>query len=204
MKFLKSIGILLLILAALVIVLMFVAPTKMGGERSMIINAPEEIVWEHICSLEKQNTWGPWGDKDPNMKVEFTGQPCSVGSKSKWVSDNKEVGVGEQTITVLEPMSKIESSLQFLEPWESTAKGWTKMEKDPAGGVKVTWGFESEIKRPFNIMTLFMNFEKAVNEDFDAGLTKLKAMAEKAATDAEVKAKELEMMNTATGAKQTL
>ncbi|MBC8047320.1 MAG: SRPBCC family protein [Fimbriimonadaceae bacterium] len=192
MKILKTIGVILLILIIIGAVLSFIAPTKMESERSITINAPKEIVWEHICSLQKQNEWGPWKEQDPNMKVEYSGPDCAVGGHSKWTSDVKEVGSGEQEIVAVEPMKSMETKLHFLEPWESDATGWTKMEDDPAGGVKVSWGFNSRMTRPMNAMMLFMNVDKGMNEMFDKGLSNLKTMAEKATAIAQ--AEKMKMM----------
>lgn len=200
MKFLKTTGIILLILIIIVVVLSFIAPSKMESERSISIQAPKEVVWEHICSLQKQNEWGPWKEQDPNMKVEYSGNDCTVGAKSKWTSDVKEVGSGEQEIVALEPMKSTETKLHFLEPWESDAKAWMKMEDD-AGGVKVIWGFSSEMPRPFNAFMLFMNVEKGLGDMFYTGLTNLKTLSEKAAADA---ATEAEKMNMATDTLQSL
>lgn len=193
MKFLKTTGIILLILIIIIAVLSFIAPTKMESERSITIQAPKEVVWEHICSLQKQNEWGPWKEQDPNMKVEYSGNDCTVGAKSKWTSEVKEVGSGEQEIVTLEPMKSTETKLHFLEPWESDAKAWMKMDDDPAGGVNVTWGFNSEMPRPMNAMMLFMNVEKGLGDMFYTGLTNLKSITEKAAADAAAEAEKMKM-----------
>lgn len=190
MKALKITGILILILLVLVGILSFLAPTKMESERSITVNAPPEVVWQYICSLEKQNAWGPWREKDPDMKVTYTGEDCAVGSHSKWTSDVKDVGSGDQEITAIAPMRSVESSIQFHEPFESEAKAWTRMENDPAGGIKVTWGFNSNMPRPMNAMLLFMNVENSMNEMFDQGLHNLKTVAEKASATGEVQVME--------------
>ncbi|MEX2379153.1 MAG: GyrI-like domain-containing protein, partial [Vicingaceae bacterium] len=49
----------------------------------------------------------------------------------------------------------------------------------------VSWGIESEIVRPFNVLGLFMSMEDAIGEDYDKGLNNLKELAEKAKEEAE-------------------
>lgn len=47
------------------------------------------------------------------------------------------------------------------------------------GVTKVTWGFESKMNYPMNIMKLFMNMNEMVGKDFSTGLANLKNLLEK-------------------------
>jgi len=43
----------------------------------------------------------------------------------------------------------------------------------------VTWGFESEMPYPFNLMALFMNLDEMLDEDYTKGLGRLKQICKK-------------------------
>lgn len=178
MKIIKVIGLVLLIIIIIAFILSFIAPTKMESQRSITINASKELVWQNICSLEKQNEWGPWREQDPNMKVVYSGTDCSIGAHSAWTSEVKDVGSGEQEITKLETMKRVETKIHFIEPFESEAESFTTMEENPSGGIIVHWGFSSTMPRPFNAMMLFMNVEESLGEMFDKGLSNLKSKSE--------------------------
>ena len=167
--------ILIYILAGIVLLLLvlnFIAPKDFSMERSIVVNAGKEKVYNALKSLGTQEKWSVWGTKDPNMESKITGTDGEVGAVHFW-SGNKEVGTGEQEITALQPHDYIETELRFLKPWKATNKAWFKI-GDAEDGSKVSWGFSGVNKFPVNIMMMFMNMEKAIGKDFDEGLANFK------------------------------
>lgn len=179
MKYLKYLLYFIVGLIAIIGGLSLIASTDMSVSRSIVINAPKEVIWNNVSRFDNMTKWTPWGKRDPNMKSTIEGTDGAVGSMQSW-SGNKEVGVGSQTITALDPMNKVETKLEFKEPMESQADAFTVL-ADTAGGVKVTWGFSSTMPRPFNVMGLFMNFDAAIGKDYEEGLANLKALCEQEA-----------------------
>jgi hypothetical protein len=97
---------------------------------------------------------------------------------ASWESNVEEVGKGSQAISKIEAPTLLETDLKFYVPYESEAKGYIKL--SPEGtGTKVTWGFQSEMPYPFNVMKLWMNMEEMMDKDWNSGLAKLKALCEK-------------------------
>jgi effector-binding domain-containing protein len=185
MKILRILLIIMVIIVVVVGGLSFIAPTKMAASRSVVINAPKELVWNNVSKFENMAQWSPWAKRDPNMQSTIEGTDGTVGSKQSW-SGNKEVGVGSQTIASMDPMNRIETKLDFKEPMEGHADAFTTL-SDTAGGVKVTWGFSSAMARPFNIIGLFMDMDAAIGKDYEEGLANLKALCEQQAVAAAVK-----------------
>lgn len=176
MKAIKVILFILLGIVGVLLILMAVAPTAMNSERSVVINAPKEVVWKNIVMFSNQHKWSPWDKKDPNIKITIEGTDGTVGAVNKW-EGNDSVGSGEQTMKKIVPMSSIESELHFIKPFENIAQGFFNV-ADAEGGVKVSWGFKGEMSRPFNIIGLFMDMDKSIGGDFEAGLASLKALCE--------------------------
>jgi hypothetical protein len=162
----------------LIAILAIVAPKTYDVSRSISISKPISEVFDYIRSLKKQDEWGPWAKKDPNMVKEFTGTDGEVGAISSW-KGNKEVGEGEQKITGIEVNEVVETQLRFLKPFKSASDAYIRVLEEGNGSTKVTWGFSGENKFPVSIMMLFMNMDKNVGKDFEQGLSDLKLILEK-------------------------
>lgn len=178
MKILKKIGIVVLIIIAIPLIIALFVSKEANYSKSIAINAPVHVVWENVNSLEDLDKWSPWNDKDPGMKKEWTGTDGTVGASQSWVSDVEGVGTGSQTISNIEAPNLIETDLKFYEPYESEAKAYVKLVAEGSRTV-ATWGFESEMPYPFNIMGLFMDMGEMLDEDYSKGLGRLKDLCEK-------------------------
>ncbi|EZH75966.1 polyketide cyclase [Aquimarina atlantica] len=177
MKILKKIGIVLIAIIAIILIAAVFVSKEVVYEKSVSIDAPIEVVWENVNSLADLDKWNPWNDYDPNMKKEFTGTDGTIGATTSWDSDVKEVGKGSQTIAKIEKPSLFETDLKFYEPYESEAKGYIKVQNE-GNTTKVTWGFQSEMPYPFNLMNLFTDMEEMMGKDWNKGLTTLKNICE--------------------------
>lgn len=177
MKILKYLGFGLLGIIVLILVVALFVPKDVVYEKSISIDAPIETVWENTNSLADMDKWNPWDEKDLTMVKDFSGVDGTIGAKQSWDSEVKEVGKGQQTITRIEAPSLFETELIFYTPYESEAKGYVKLEVE-GEGTKATWGFQSEMPYPINIMSLFTNMEDMMGEDWNKGLTKLKTLSE--------------------------
>ncbi|WP_339723981.1 SRPBCC family protein [Maribacter stanieri] len=165
--------IILAILLALIVVLALIAPKTYHVYRSITVDQPPELVWEHLKFLKKQQEWSPWAQKDPNMELKFTGEDGSVGAISQW-NGNKDVGEGEQEITRIVEGKRIEQDLRFFKPYKSQSDCYMNLDALDGNKSKVTWGFSGKNKFPMSIMMLFMSMDKMVGKDFEQGLQNLK------------------------------
>lgn len=177
----KKILLYLLGLIALVLVAAMFMSKDMHYEKSITIDAPKEVVWKRIASLNEVHNWGPWKDIDPKASNTWEGQNGAIGSKHCW-KGNKEVGEGCQTLTALKENERVDMELQFMSPRNSTAASFITL-GDDGGKSKVTWGFDSKMPWPFNLMKVFMNMDKMMGPPFEKGLNNLKTIAE---TDAKM------------------
>ncbi len=177
MKILKYIGIAVLVIIAIPLIVALFVSKDANYNKSIAIDAPVHVVWENVNSLADLDKWSPWNDKDPGMKKDWIGTDGTVGAIQSWESDVEGVGTGSQTISNIEAPNLFETDLKFYEPYESEAKAYVKLTSDGNRTV-VTWGFESEMPYPFNIMGLFMNLEEMLDEDYNKGLGRLKQICE--------------------------
>jgi uncharacterized protein YndB with AHSA1/START domain len=166
-----------IIVGAMVLMALF-APMKYEVSRSILINKPKPEVFQYLKYIKNQDEWSPWKKRDPEMKQTFSGEDGTVGFVSKWDSDHKQVGAGEQEILSIVPNEQIKTELRFLKPWKSQSTAYIKTRDTADGATEVTWGFYGVNKVPMNIMMLFYNMDKAVGKDFEEGLTELKKVLE--------------------------
>ena len=168
---------LLLVIIGIILILGFMAPSSYDVSRKIVINKPIEEVYDYLRFVRNQEHWGPWEERDPNMKKNFTGTDGKVGFISAW-EGNKDVGTGEQEITGLIKNAEVNTQLRFLKPFKSTSDAYIRT-TEVDEGTEVVWGFAGKNKFPMSIMMLFMNMDKAIGKDFEYGLNKLKGILEK-------------------------
>ncbi len=157
----------------------FVLPTELTVKREVTINKPKGEIFEYVKLIKNQNEWGPWFKKDPAMKQEFRGTDGTPGFVSAWNSSNDEVGEGEQEILRIADGERIDMALRFKRPFESHSDAFLTTDAVGPDQTRVKWGFTGTMPRPFNLMGLFVDLDKAVGKDFEDGLSNLKTIMER-------------------------
>lgn len=148
------------------------------ANKEIVINKPVDEVFGFIKYLKNQQLYSKWAALDADMKNEYNGIDGQPGFVNHWVG-NKKVGEGEQEITAIEEGKAIYTDLRFIKPFKSFAKVKMTAEAIDANSTKVSWGFQSKMNYPMNIMKLFMNMNEMIGKDFSTGLTNLKNLLEK-------------------------
>lgn len=164
----------IVILFILYIVLAFFGPKHLHVEKTISIKQSPELLKAELNSFKNfHEHWSPFTEKDSAMKVEYTGEPGTVGSKYKW-SGNAEVDEG--TIEYLGwSGDTLKEKITFGGQGDANLSFVLTVD---SAGCSVTWGIDIAIafmRRPF---MLFIPMEKFLGEDFSKGLAKLKKYAE--------------------------
>lgn len=165
-------------LIALVLLIAAFSKKDFAVERTVTVNKPLPETYDFLTSLEKQDKWSKWTQLDPNMKKTYIGTDKTVGFISRWESQHKQVGEGEQEIKKLIPNQRIENELRFMKPMKSIANAYFTVADEGDNRTRVAWGFTSRTPWPFNAFMLFFNMENAVGKDFEEGLGNMKRMIE--------------------------
>ena len=174
-------GLLGLLATGLVVVLILAArkPDTFQVTRSIAINAAPERIYPLIADFRAWSAWSPWEKKDPAMKRTFGGPETGVGATYAWAGD-KNVGEGSMRITEAQAPGKLALKLDFLKPFE--AHNDVVFALTPQSqGTNVTWIMTGP--KPFigKIIHVFMDMDRMVGGDFEAGLKAMKAAAERPA-----------------------
>jgi len=148
-------------------------------EREINIDRTKSDVFDYIKYLKNQDNYSRWAKMDPQMEKSYRGIDGTVGFISAWDSQNDNVGQGEQEISKIIEGERIEYELRFIKPFKSTSPAYMRIQTSHDNKTKVVWGMSGTMPYPMNLMMLFMNLEKMLNEDLDIGLRNLKAELEK-------------------------
>ena len=148
-------------------------------EREIVINKPQQDVFNYIKVLKNQEHYSKWVMMDPNVKLVYSGTDGTVGSSSAWDSQEKNVGKGIQTISKLADGQRMDLDIHFIRPFEANSTAYMTTETVNGNQTKVKWGFNGSMKYPMNFMLLVMNMEKMLGDDLSTGLGSLKGVLEK-------------------------
>jgi len=173
---LKIIGIVIVVLIAGVLILAATKPGTFRVQRAASIKAPPEKVFALINDFNRWGAWSPWEKKDPAMKRTFGTTTSGKGATYAW-EGNKDVGQGRMEIAESVPPSKVALNLDFVKPFE--AHNLVEFTLEPKGdATNVTWAMRGDTPYFAKIIHVFINMDKMVGKDFEAGLANLKAIAE--------------------------
>ena len=174
---LKTVGIIIAVLIAGVLVLAATKPDTFRVQRAASIKAPPEKVFAILNDFQKWGTWSPWEKKDPAMKRTFGATTSGKGAVYAWEGNN-DVGQGSMEIAESVAPSTITLKLDFVKPFE--AHNIVVFTLEPKGGTtNVTWVMEGPVPYFAKIIHVFLDMDSMVGKDFEAGLASLKVIAEK-------------------------
>ena len=168
------------VLAALVVIFIgggYLLPDEVTVERQTVINAPQEKVFTLVDGYKRFNEWSPWAELDPKTQYTFEGPDSGVGAKMSWASNNPNVGTGIQMISEDISNSHVAIDLDL----GTMGKSQSYWNLKPEGtGTSATWGFKMKLDgmmdRWFGLL-----MDRFIGPDYEKGLGKLKALAEKEA-----------------------
>ena len=177
----KAFGIILGILAAAVLGVLALAATKpdhFSVTRSITITAPAEKIFPLMNSPKAAMAWIPFLEPDPDVKITYSGPESGKGAAQDW-DGNSEVGTGRIEVVDQTPPTRVTLKLDMVRPMEGHNTVIYALDAQGAG-TKVTWTMSGE--QPFlaKIVSVLIDCDKMVGDQFEKGLAKLRGVAEKA------------------------
>lgn len=153
-------------------------PDAFHVQRSTNIQTPPEKIFPLINDFRHQASWSPWEKMDPAMKRNLSGASSGKGAVYEW-DGNSQVGKGRIEITDSIPPSKVTMKLDTTSPFE--AHNTVEFTLNPTGNsTQVTWAIDGRQPYVGKVMSLFMDCDKMIGKNFEAGLASMKTLAEKA------------------------
>ena len=152
-------------------------PNAFRVQRSTVIQAPPEKVYAILEDLDRGKEWSPFEKKDPNLKRSRSGPAKGKGAVYTF-EGNSDVGAGSLTVLDTVPPNKLVLALDMTKPME----GHNTVEYTlvPEGtGTRLTWSIFGPMPFISKVMCVFVDMDKMIGREFEAGLASLKALAEK-------------------------
>ena len=174
------IKIILILLAVAILAVLAYAATKPDAytvTRSQLINAPADQLHAIINSPREFEKWSPYSPKDPQMKNTYSGPASGVGARNDFVGNN-QVGQGSVEIIRSTAPREVAMRLIMVKPFAADNEVVYSLQQQGAA-TQVTWAMTA--KNPYfaKVIGVFINMDKMIGGDFEVGLQKLKALAEK-------------------------
>ncbi len=173
-----------LIAAGIILALCGIAASKPDTfrvERSISIKAPADRIFPLINDLHNFTRWSPYEGRDPAMQKSFSPLTTGRGASYAWAG-NSEVGEGRMEIIGSTAPGRIIIQLDFSSPIE--AHNMVEFALASAGAdTRVTWAMEGPMPFVSKLMSIFFSMDAMVGNDFEAGLAKLKNLAEQSPTN---------------------
>ena len=173
---LQTIAIIIIVLVGL----LFLAASMMEKEYSLsssiLINRPQNMVFDYVKHLKNQERYSKWVMADPNVKLTYTGTDGNVGFRAAWESADKNVGVGEQEIMSIQEGIGYDAEIRFEKPFKGISTANVTTEAMSSNQTKVTTTFNSKTPFPMNIMVPMI--KKMLQKDMDMNSENLKRVLE--------------------------
>lgn len=151
-------------------------PNEFSVTRSAAMQASPEEVFAQINDFRNWNAWSPWTELDPNAKLTYEGPAYGKGAIFRWAGNDK---IGEGSNTIIESVSGqlVRIQLDFIKPFKSTSTAEFTFVPEGDNTV-VTWTMSGQNNFMSKAISLFMNCDKMVGDQFEKGLLNLKKVVE--------------------------
>lgn len=177
LKILATIGAVIVVAVAAVLIYAATKPDAFRVERTATMNAPADKIFPMVNDLKRWTTWSPYESRDPEMKRSYSGPESGKGAAYEW-DGNNNVGKGRMEIVEALPPGRVLIKLDFMKPFEGHNLASLTME--PKGDQTiVTWAMYGPSPYMSKLIGTFMNMDEMIGRDFAAGLANLKAAVEK-------------------------
>lgn len=172
----KKIAIVLAVLLLGLLTFAATRPDSFRVQRTLTIHAPPEKIYPLLEDFHRWNDWSPYQKLDPSMRRTLSGAERGKGAVYEW-DGNAKAGKGRMEITNLSAPSRVTIQLDFTKPFE--AHNTAEFTLQPRGETTdVTWAMYGPSPFATKLVGVFLDMDRMIGRDFEAGLANLKALAE--------------------------
>jgi hypothetical protein len=175
----KLIVVLALLSIAALLLYAATRPDSFRVQRSIRIRAAPEEIFAILSDFRNWADWSPWEKLDPSMEKTWQGTSSGVGAVYAWAGNSK-VGQGRMEIMEASAPNRLLIKLDFFKPFE--AHNMTEYSLETTGdSTEVSWAMYGPNRFFSKIMGLFFSMDRMVGGQFEEGLARLQALAERQA-----------------------
>jgi hypothetical protein len=149
-------------------------PANWHAEADIVVDAPPNVVYPHIASIERWAEWSAWSKRqDPSIRMEYKSSTTDTGPSVVWMGE--QVGQGRLTITETKPDESVRYTLVLqTQPFSENGRISLTPEGD---GSRVTWTDGGEVEGTLGRF-FRERLERSVADEFRSSLARLKATVE--------------------------
>ncbi|MEE4243837.1 MAG: SRPBCC family protein [Kangiellaceae bacterium] len=173
----KSLKIAIAVFVAIVVVIWGYGLTLSSTykvQRSIIIEASAEQVYQKISDFEQWRSWGVWFTRDPNMTIKVIVNAAQGGHKITWQSLSQ--GNGSMTLTEAVANQSLNYLLEF--PDMATSSNGRMTIENIDNKVKVTWSDSGDVGSDIVSRYIILFIDGLIGKDFEQGLLQLREIVE--------------------------
>jgi hypothetical protein len=175
-------------LLVIVGVLLFLAAQsgQIAVRRSMVIRCTPEQAFERVRDLRSWRDWSPWLLHEPDAEVSYSDDPTARGGWYAW--SGRLTGAGRITHVALHPPERIEQRIAFKRPFKSNAAvSWefAATEQDGSPATEAFWSMRGRM--PFLLRFMAPAMSGLIGQDYELGLTLLRARLDPAAAQLRIR-----------------
>lgn len=146
--------------------------------RAIDIAAPAERILALVNDFRAWREWSPWEDLDPSMDRAYSGAATGVGAVYAW-KGYRQAGEGRMEIVDSEPRH-VGVDLLFAAPMRANNRvDFALTPAADGSSTHVEWAMTGPLNVVMRLMSAFWKMDKMVGPDFEKGLARLKAAAER-------------------------
>jgi uncharacterized protein YndB with AHSA1/START domain len=170
-------GVIVLAVAGVAAYAAVTQPDSFRVTRSLNISAPPEKIYPILSDFHRSPEWSPYEKLDPDMKRTHSGAAAGKGAVYAWDGDSN-AGAGRMEIVDAVPNQSVTLKLDFIRPFEGSNVVEYKLQ--PKGSAtQVSWDMHGPMPFISKVICVFVDLDKMIGKDFEAGLASLKTLAEK-------------------------
>lgn len=150
-------------------------PDTFRVARSTTVQAPPAKLHALINDLRQFNTWNPFEKGDPRNRGEYRGPAAGPGAAYDFGGGS----AGDGSLRILESApTRVTMELHMRKPME--ARNHVQFLLEPRGeATQVTWSMDGASPYLGKLIGVFVDMDKMVGGQFEAGLADLKQRAER-------------------------
>jgi hypothetical protein len=158
-------------------------PSAFTVQRTLTMKSPAKYIFTNLNSFFRWAEWSPWNDLDPAIKRTYEGPVVGVGNVYAWAG-NSAAGEGRMTLEESRKDELVRVKIELFKPFTGTYTTTITLKPVPEG-TTATWTLEGHHGFMGKAASLFMDMEARVGKDLEAGLDRLRMMAEARTVDKE-------------------
>ena len=138
MKTLKIAATVLGAIGIIIVIVLTIQPEKAHLERSIVIEAPDSVIFPYLSNYKILSSWWPWPKMDADLKQTYEGIDGTIGSKVLW--SGEKAGNGSMVLEELDQNKRVKS-LMAIAGQRQVATNEFVLEQTETG-TRVTWTYD--------------------------------------------------------------